>query len=117
MKEEGTKTPTELEAERGKEGEGSAFEGPTGRKEQSAVDNTVQCCSAPLSGMEGRARTKASSSRGVLPFSPYGCGRLTGCSSHRGRMLSIWTHEVRRLSSVTTGVLGRALGGVSLVTA
>lgn len=45
---------------------------------------------------------KASSSRGVLPFSPYGCGRLTGCSSCRGRMLSIWTHEVHRLSSVTT---------------
>lgn len=57
MKEEGTKTPTELEGVRGKEGEGSAFEGPTGRKEQSAVYNTVQCCSAPLSGMEGRART------------------------------------------------------------
>lgn len=35
-----------------------------GRKEQKAVYNTVQCCSAPLSGMEGRAGTMSLCPRG-----------------------------------------------------
>lgn len=67
MKEEGTKTPTELEGVRGKAGEGLAIEGPTGQEEQRAVYNTVQCCPAPLSGMEGRA--------GTIGFCPRGEGQ------------------------------------------
>lgn len=52
---------------RGKEGEGPAIEGPTWQKEQRAVYNPVQCCSAPLSGMEGRA--------GTMGFCPQGEGQ------------------------------------------
>lgn len=67
MKEEGTKTPTEWEGVRGKEGEGPAIEGPTGQKKHRAVYNTVHCCSAPLSGIEGRVRT--------IGFCPRGEGQ------------------------------------------
>lgn len=28
-------------------------------------------------------------------FSPYGCSRLAGCCARRGRMLGIWTRQVR----------------------
>lgn len=70
MKEEGTKTPTEREGVRGKEGEGPAIEDPSGQKEQRAVYNTVQCCSAPLSGMEGRTQDNGLLSLRRRPAAP-----------------------------------------------
>lgn len=122
MKEEGTKTPTEREGVRGKEGEGPAIEGPTVRKEQGAVYNTVQCCSAPLSGMEGRA--------GTMGFCPRGEGQQLQrtpsfqpiCLWPANRMLLLpWPHAQHLHArgppslSVTTAALGRG-DEVSLVT-
>lgn len=70
MKEEGTKTPTEREGAKGEEGEGPAIEDASGQREQGAVYNTVQCCSAPLSGMEGRTRDKELLSQRSRPAAP-----------------------------------------------
>lgn len=55
MKAEDPKTPTEWE---GKWERVLPLRTRQGKKGQKAVYNTVQCCSAPLSGMEGRAGTK-----------------------------------------------------------
>lgn len=64
MKEEGSKTPTEWEGERER---ARLLRTRQGKKEQKAIYNTVQCCSAPLSGMEGRA--------GTMGFCPRGEGQ------------------------------------------
>lgn len=91
--------PPLRERERGR---GPCYWGPDGAKgaESSLQSCTVLFCTIKWHGGQGRdngllsPRSRPAAPEESHPFSPYVCGRLTGCSSHRGRMLSIWTHEV-----------------------